>query len=51
MKNAIDTNSMILKMFGWDLIRSFAIHNTINPQQEIDAKNIQEAYEAGKLLV
>lgn len=51
MKSAIDGNNMFFNMFGWELVQSFLIYNTNDPEKKIEETIMQEAYEAGKKLI
>lgn len=51
MKGAIDGNNMFFKMFGWELLKSFLIYNTNDPENKIDDDMLKDAYEAGRKIV
>ena len=50
-KNTIDGNNMFFNMFGWDLVKSFLLHNTSDPNTAIEEIALQEAYNIGQTLI
>lgn len=50
-KNVIVSTDSIIKRLGWELISSLLIYGSIMPDYTIPQDLLDEAYEAGKLLV
>lgn len=50
-KPSIDANNGIFTMFGWDVIKTFLITNTSDPEMKLDDKTLSEAAEIGRALI
>ncbi len=50
MKDITQKTNSFFKMFGWDLVKSFLVVDTHNPDCAISESMMKDAFEAGKLL-
>lgn len=51
MQDAIDGLNGLIGGYGWDLVRSYLIAGTVQPDYVIPEKQLEEAYQLGQLLV
>ena len=49
--NIVENNNAAFKMFGWNLVKSFLLSNTMSPDMKISDETKKEAFEIGKSLV
>ncbi|MBP3683607.1 MAG: flavodoxin family protein [Oscillospiraceae bacterium] len=51
MQGAIDSVNGLIGGYGWELIRSFLIAGTVDPQYRLEESLLAEAYQVGQQLV
>lgn len=51
MQDAIDSVNGLINGYGWELIRSFLIAGTVDPQYALEESLLAEAYQVGQQLV
>ena len=50
-QDAIDPLNGLIRGYGWDLMKSYLIAGTVQPDYAIPEKQLEEAYQLGQQLV